>query len=251
MTLDGPVNLRDEPLTASSVISDDNASNIGSGRQPKLNARIRDSPWKSINEASRLKNVLKSSQRLESRLAEILNSEEWDQVIQSDPARSHLLSQIRMQLQGPLDALAYIQDLENHGNGNRDHNLEQRAHPEEQETESYSNTKQSEIIASPRMHRGTEHREWKLEVKRWKRVEGSTGSTDVYDESEKIEDIRRREREIRGGGYVLNVYDVYEAEGKDCQTLLEISSGPLLARNLSLTLLYLLSLCRSDADPKI
>ena len=41
---------------------------------------------------------------------------------------------------------------------------------------------------------------WKLEIKRWKRVNNRNGFSDIYDESEKIEDIRKREREIRSGG---------------------------------------------------
>lgn len=48
-------------------------------------------------------------------------------------------------------------------------------------------------------------REWKTEIKRWKRVTDRYGSSDIYDESEKIEDIRKREREIRRGGYVLHL----------------------------------------------
>ena len=43
-------------------------------------------------------------------------------------------------------------------------------------------------------------KEWKLEIKRWKRVRNRAGFSDIYDESEKIEDIRKREREIRSGG---------------------------------------------------
>lgn len=43
-------------------------------------------------------------------------------------------------------------------------------------------------------------KEWKLEIKRWKRVSNRAGFSDIYDESEKIEDIRKREREIRSGG---------------------------------------------------
>ena len=49
-------------------------------------------------------------------------------------------------------------------------------------------------------------REWKTEIKRWKRVTDRYGSSDIYDESEKIEDIRKREREIRRGGYVLHLF---------------------------------------------
>ncbi|KAL9124662.1 MAG: hypothetical protein Q9217_006030 [Psora testacea] len=69
---------------------------------------------------------------------------------------------------------------------------------------------------------------WKLEIKRWKRVSNRYGSSDLYDESEKIEDIRRKEQEIRSGGYVLSVYDEYDLDGKINQTLLEIHSTPLV-----------------------
>lgn len=53
--------------------------------------------------------------------------------------------------------------------------------------------------------KGEFSREWKTEIKRWKRVTDRYGSSDIYDESEKIEDIRKREREIRRGGYVLQL----------------------------------------------
>lgn len=58
-----------------------------------------------------------------------------------------------------------------------------------------------ERIHSGQMHigEGTE-KGWKLEIKRWKRVNNRNGFSDIYDESEKIEDIRKREREIRSGG---------------------------------------------------
>lgn len=61
----------------------------------------------------------------------------------------------------------------------------------------------------PHLHSGEDHRfqvgdetekGWKLEIKRWKRVNNRNGFSDIYDESEKIEDIRKREREIRSGG---------------------------------------------------
>ena len=54
---------------------------------------------------------------------------------------------------------------------------------------------------SNRFHVGDEtEKGWKLEIKRWKRVNNRNGFSDIYDESEKIEDIRKREREIRSGG---------------------------------------------------
>ena len=71
-------------------------------------------------------------------------------------------------------------------------------------------------------------KEWKTEIKRWKRVNNRYGSSDIYDESEKIEDIRKREREIRSGGYVLSVYDEYDHEGNKTHVFLEITSAPLL-----------------------
>lgn len=72
------------------------------------------------------------------------------------------------------------------------------------------------------------------------------GFSDIYDESEKIEDIRKREREIRSGGikpsfcsilatriltalgYVLSVYDEYDVDGNLMHVLLAIHSTPLL-----------------------
>ncbi|KAL9074350.1 MAG: hypothetical protein Q9161_002336 [Pseudevernia consocians] len=63
---------------------------------------------------------------------------------------------------------------------------------------------------------------WKLEIKRWKRVNNRNGFSDIYDESEKIEDIRKRER------YVLSVYDEYDVDGKLMHVLLAIHSPPLL-----------------------
>ena len=86
---------------------------------------------------------------------------------------------------------------------------------------------------------------WKLEIKRWKRVNNRNGFSDIYDESEKIEDIRKREREIRSGGirprnliwittkltalgYVLSVYDEYDVDGKLMHALLANHSPPLL-----------------------
>ena len=56
-------------------------------------------------------------------------------------------------------------------------------------------------LHSGRFQNGEEmERGWKKEIKRWKRVNNRNGFSDIYDESEKIEDIRRREREIRSGG---------------------------------------------------
>ena len=37
-------------------------------------------------------------------------------------------------------------------------------------------------------------KDWKLNVKRWKRVPNRYGSADLYDASQKIEDIRRKEQ---------------------------------------------------------
>lgn len=56
---------------------------------------------------------------------------------------------------------------------------------------------------------GDHEKGWKLEIKRWKRVNNRNGFSDIYDESEKIEDIRKREREIRSGGitpFHLNLF---------------------------------------------
>ena len=81
-------------------------------------------------------------------------------------------------------------------------------------------------VRQEQYHHNTEG--WKTEIKRWKRVNNRYGSSDIYDESEKIEDIRKKEREIRSGGYVLSVYDEYDADGNKMHVLLEIHSAPLL-----------------------
>ena len=75
---------------------------------------------------------------------------------------------------------------------------------------------------------GETEKGWKLEIKRWKRVNNRNGFSDLYDESEKIEDIRKRERDIRSGGYVLSVYDEYDVDGKLMHVLLAIHSPLLL-----------------------
>lgn len=69
---------------------------------------------------------------------------------------------------------------------------------------------------------------WKLEIKRWKRVNNRYGFSEIYDESQKIEDIRKKEQEIRSGGFVLSIYDEYDVDGKLKKTLLQIHSPPLL-----------------------
>ncbi|KAG8530428.1 uncharacterized protein KY384_004930 [Bacidia gigantensis] len=69
---------------------------------------------------------------------------------------------------------------------------------------------------------------WKLEIKRWKRVNNRYGSSDLYDESEKIEDIRKREQEIRSGGYPILIYDEFDTDGNKMHILLEVESSALL-----------------------
>lgn len=69
---------------------------------------------------------------------------------------------------------------------------------------------------------------WNLEIKRWKKVHNRNGFSEIYDESQKIEDIRKREHEIRSGGYVLSVYDEYDVDGNLKHVLLKIHSQPLL-----------------------
>ena len=198
-----------------------------------MSAKINDQPRKAASETSRSDKVIADSQTLESRLAEVLEGEEWDQLIRCNPARSRLLSQTRLHIQSSLGALAYINDIERTGDTIRSPGREKPARQLSHDTEVATDPSINENLGSPPVYHNPETtKEWKLQVKRWKRVDGRTGSTDFYDESEKIEDIRRREREIRGGGYVLNLYDVYDAEGKDCQCLLEISSAPLLVSSV-------------------
>ena len=62
-------------------------------------------------------------------------------------------------------------------------------------------------------------REWKLEIKRWKRVENRNGFSEIYDESEKIEDIRKREREIHSGGITPCILIPFGYNKADCVRL--------------------------------
>ena len=226
-------NPQEESSTAASVGLHHSDSGFGIAETSIASARNHERAWNAASESSRSDKVAVNSQTLESRLAEILVSEEWDQLIKWDAARSRLLSQTRLQIQSSLGALAYINDIEATGNSIQSPSREQLTLQRNHDARVPTDASINEDISSPRVYRDSEAgKGWKLQVKRWKRVDGRTGSTDFYDESEKIEDIRRREREIHGGGYVLNVYDVYDADGKDCQCQLEISSAPLLVSSV-------------------
>lgn len=69
---------------------------------------------------------------------------------------------------------------------------------------------------------------WKLKIKRWKRVKNRYGSAELYDDTKKIEDIAKKEHDIRSGGFVISVYDDYDVDLNKQYTLMEIHSNPLL-----------------------
>ena len=69
---------------------------------------------------------------------------------------------------------------------------------------------------------------WRLKIKRWKRVKNRYGSAELYDDTKKIEDIAKKEHDIRSGGFVISVYDDYDVDLNKQYTLLEIHSTPLL-----------------------
>lgn len=69
---------------------------------------------------------------------------------------------------------------------------------------------------------------WKNEIKRWKKVHSRNGFFEIYDDKERIEDIRKREREMQGGGYPILVYDEYDTDGNRIRVRLKIDSTPLL-----------------------
>lgn len=219
------VNSTHEQVTAASIASEEYSNSFNTPRKPRNGARVTNNQWRPMSEASNPNRIASEGQGLEARLSEILQSEEWDHSSQSDPARSHLLSQMKSQLQSSLAALSYIQNLEHSFIPSPVSNRELPSHQQNHEHGLISSTRIGDYVRS---HHAEPSVKWKLEVKRWKRVDGRTGSMDIYDESEKIEDIRKRESEIRGGGYVLNVYDVYDTEGSGCQSVMEISSTPLL-----------------------
>lgn len=94
---------------------------------------------------------------------------------------------LRAQQGGHRDRFPQPRRLHSSGEGDERHHFahsgEDRIHPGHQ----FQNVEETD-------------RGWKLEIKRWKRVNNRNGFSDIYDESEKIEDIRKREREIRSGG---------------------------------------------------
>ncbi len=105
---------------------------------------------------------------------------------------------------------AYIQDLQRIIDALRaqqgDHRdrfaQSRRSHLSGEEGEHHQLAHSGEDRVHPGQFQNGEEAEkgWKLEIKRWKRVNNRNGFSEIYDESEKIEDIRKREREIRSGG---------------------------------------------------
>lgn len=157
------------------------------------------------------------AQTLEGTLMEVLQCDALETHIRSDQARDALISWIKAQNHGSVSASAYIHELKKTVAALR--GAQQRQH---RKTQSHRSTGDAIRDEHP------EKNGWNLELKSWKKVNNRYGSADIYDESEKIEDIRKREREIRSGGHVLSVYDEYDYDGNKMQVLLEINSSPLL-----------------------
>ena len=74
----------------------------------------------------------------------------------------------------------------------------------------------------------TPHGGWTLEVQKYKRVKNQYGSHDVYPGSEKIEDIKKRERESGSGGNILSVFEEFNVDSVKTNTVLQINSAPLI-----------------------
>ena len=226
-----PVDHSQDPFSATSVTSED--------RQPQSRFTARrsrpvfgsgNSSWKAMNSwPPPANNGPNESLGLQAKLAEALQCEEWDSLTQADAARGYLFSDMRIQIERSLKALNHIGELENVASSGAVPNPDLVSRRESHDVESHPSTRTREYINQVHSQHGSEaSTEWKLEVKRWKRVDGRTGSMDIYDDTQKIEDIRKREREIQGGGHVLNLFDVYSSEGSECRRFLEISSGPLV-----------------------
>lgn len=216
-----------EPMKAASVPSDDHPSSSNLSKAQKAGPKIAQNSGTRRGNGAQAYRTSNEGQGLEARIAEILQSEEWDSRAQADPARSSLLSQLRMQLKGSLGAL-YMQDFEAGINLDESQSQEHLPHRQVSHPDSSSSRSIAEFLSQSHLPLSNgQPIEWKLEVKRLTRVEGRTGSVDVYESNQKIEDIRRRERELRGGGYVLNAYDVYDSEGSEGHTMLEVTSPPL------------------------
>ena len=218
---------KQQTMKASSVASDDGLSTQKVSRRLKTAGRSSDNigPTPSDDVSTNHWDERAS----QSHAKETLRIEELEQ---PDITRDSVLS---AHLQGSVDILAYIQVLEK-TIGNLRNTLQQqgtyRSSPDQK-----SNSRKDSLQRQPNCENdwslreengGWPNEEWKLEVKRYKKVHDRYGSAEFYDESEKIEDIRKRERELHSGGYILTMYDEYDSEGNRMHVSLDINSPPLI-----------------------
>lgn len=106
-----PTENSQEPMKAASVPSDDHPSSSNFSKAQKAGLKTGQNSGTRRGNGIQTYRTSNEGQGLEARIAEILQSEDWDSRAQADPARSPLLSQMRMQLKGSLGAL-YMQDFE-------------------------------------------------------------------------------------------------------------------------------------------
>lgn len=206
----------------SSVASDDGRSTHRNTRHPKPISTNVGSPQYDPTLIDRGIDA----QVFQSHAKEALRTEDWEQ---PERNRDTVLLPTKAQLQGNVNLLAYIQYLEKtieNLQGFPRGNSDQRSNSLKNNLQSLPNGGDEKIFAGDSSNQYNEG--WKLEVKRYKKVNDRFGSAEFYDESEKIEDIRKREREVHAGGYVLTMYDEYDSEGNRLHVNLDINSPALV-----------------------
>lgn len=212
----------------SSVASDDGRSVQRGSRVPKTTRRSLDNTVYTTSDDMQTEHE-NNARAFQSRAKDTLRHEEWEQ---PETARDSVLSSTKSQLQGNVNLLAYIQDLEKTVGNLRSTLLQHRGSLDQNSSSRKDSLqRQTNGVDDISLHddRGDQpHEGWKLEVKRVKKVNDRYGSAEFYDESAKIEDIRKRERELHSGGYVLTLNDEYDSEGNQMHVNLDIHSTPLI-----------------------
>lgn len=221
---------KQQTAAASSVASDDGRSMQKGIRGSRMSGRSLDN---TVNTA--IDDVIEhenNARAFQSHAKDALRSEEWEQ---PEIAREGVLSLTKAQLQGNVNLLAYIQDLEKtvgylrntlQQQGFNRGSLDQKANSRKDSLQRLNNGGDEISLHDDRGDQP--NRGWKLEIKRFKKVNDRYGSAEFYDESAKIEDIRKRERELHSGGYVLTINDEYDSEGNQMHVNLDIHSPPLI-----------------------
>ena len=161
-------------------------------------------------------------QAFKAKVADLLYEKDREPHVSLDAAQGNILPASRAQKDELVNVVAHIRDLER-----TIASLRRGMQPGQYQSEHEGSSNRDDHPIE-NLYAAQYQEEWKSELKRWKRVKNRYGSYEVYDESEKIEDIRKRERGLLRGGYILNVYDEFDGEENKTDVKLEINSTPLL-----------------------